>query len=87
MKIVQKAFQLIENYKTGEKNIIIGAVLGLLFGALGLFYISWKMALGFLVFTMVMIVVLPVSLYALLFLGLGLGVFGVQKHNEALATT
>lgn len=123
MKIVQKAFQLIENYKTGEKettkyivneqtlmarernkkknkpqqpivkkvilgekNVFIGAVLGFLFGALGLFYVSWKMALGFLVFTLVMIVILPVSLYALPFLGLGLGVFGVQKHNEALAT-
>ena len=122
MKIVQKAFQLIEDYKTGEKetskyvvneqtlmarernkkkkkpqqttvkkvvigekNIIIGAILGFLFGALGLFYVSWKIALGFFIFTLVMIVVLPISLYALPFLGLGLGVFGVKKHNEALA--
>ena len=123
MDLVNKAFQLIQDYKTGEKetskyvvneqtlmarernkkqkkaqqttirkvivgekNIIIGAILGFIFGALGLFYVSWKMALSFFIFTLVMIFILPLSLYALPFLGLGLGIFGVHKHNEALVS-
>jgi hypothetical protein len=67
-----------------EKTVWLAAVLGFVFGFLGLLYVSWIFALGMFVFCIASYISFPILLIASPFISLGLALYAATETNAKL---